>query len=267
MELIYAHYPQDLKGPLSDAFRMWQDIYKVIKYAKRVLLYGPPGTGKSRACSVVGMEGRPLERTAITYETCWPELRGGPWGPNMSYLDGPAVRAWRIGARWVVDEFDQAGGDTIPGLHMIADDADVARLTLPHGETIRPHENFQFFATTNQDPKSLPEALQDRFVLKRLVPCADPVFLNTLPESLRVAAAYSLYSQNGSANATANKGLTTRSWVELGRLMTQHDLSMDDACGVLLPASLAKEAAFAIQVAGSKMAAGINRAADETVPF
>lgn len=250
MELIYAHYPQDLKGPLSDAFKLWQDIYKVIKYAKRVLFYGPPGTGKSRACSMVGMGERPLERTAITYETCWPELRGGPWGPNMSYLDGPAVRAWRIGARWMVDEIDQAGGDTIPGLHMIADDADVARLTLPHGETIRPHENFQFFATTNQDPKSLPEALQDRFVLKRLVPCADPVFLNSLPESLRVAAAYSLYSQN-----MGYKQFTTRSWVELGRLMTEHRLDMADACGVLLPASLAKEASFAIQVAGSKIKA------------
>lgn len=247
-------FPSDIRPALREASKSWDDIYHTIKYAARALFYGPPGTGKSRACSIVGMNGRNLERTAITAETCWPEIRGH-WLPGqngMEYWHGPGVRAWTTpNTRWVVDEIDQAGGDTVPGLHMLADDRDVARLTLPTGETVVPDENFQFFATTNADPVSLPEALRDRFVVKREVLHSDPVMLDCLPGKLRVAAAYSLYSAE-----KAFSGITSRGWIELGRLMKINpDLDMAGACRVMFGHAKGNDLANAIEVAALKATA------------
>ena len=246
-------FPSDIRPALRDASKQWDDIYHTIKYAARALFYGPPGTGKSRACSIVGMDGRTLERSSITPETCWPEVRGHyGLGPNgMTWLDGPGIRAWRKGSRWVVDELDQAGGDTVPGLHMLADDREVARLTLPTGETVTPDENFQFFATTNADPLSLPEALRDRFVVKRQVMHSDPVMLDCLPARLRVAAAYSLYSAE-----RAFHGLSSRGWIELARLMKINpDLDLAGACRVMFGEAKGKDLANAIEVAALKATA------------
>lgn len=245
-------FPQDIHPALKEASKLWDDIYHTIAHAKRALFYGPPGTGKSRACSVVGMDGMNLERTSITPETCWPEIRGhyglGPSG--MTWLDGPGVRAWRNpSTRWVVDEIDQAGGDTIPGLHMLADDVAVARLTLPNGETVVPDANFQFFATTNADPLSLPEALLDRFVVRREVPVSDPVMLNCLPDKLRPAAAYGLFAAQKEFIR-----LTSRSWIELGRLMSK-GLDTVAAARVMYGEKNAKDLAAAIDVAAAKATA------------
>lgn len=244
-----AQIPEDLHKLIKDASSMWDDFYTCIKYAIRLLAYGPPGTGKSRACSTHNIGHRPLERLSITPETCWPEVRGhyGLGEKGMVWMDGPGIRAWRIGARLVIDEIDQAGGDCIPGLHMLCDDNAVARLTLPNGETLRPSDDFQCFATTNSLPSALPEALCDRFVIKRQIDRPDPRMLFSLPRCIRPAAAYSMYSSDPKAVK-----MTSRSWVEMGRVMDKDGLNVRDALSLIVGPKKAKDAALAIEVAATK---------------
>lgn len=258
-----AQFPQDVHRYINAASDIWEDVYNVITYARRALFYGRPGSGKSRVSSVHELNGRSLERSTITPETCWPEIRGfWAMGKNgMDWMNGPGIRAWLNGSRWVVDEIDQAGGDTVPGLHMLLDDSAVARLTLPNGETVRPAESFQCFATTNADPRSLPEALADRFVIKREVNHPDPRILLSLPRVLRPAAAYSLYSPDG---ATELKAMTSRAWVELGTIMDRHGLNVRDGLTVIVGSKLAKNACLAVEVAASKVAA-IGAAVEATI--
>jgi hypothetical protein len=75
----------------------------------------------------------------------------------------------------------------------------------------------------NATPNQLPEALNDRFAVKREVLFPDPRFLFSLPLKVRAAASYSLYNKAG-ADMTL-KNLTTRSWVQISEFMHQgHDL-------------------------------------------
>jgi len=243
--------PAELHKAIKDMSSLWDDIENCIKYAIRLLLWGPPGTGKSSIGSLHGLNGRPLERLAITAETCWPELRGhygiGKGQEGMVWLDGPCTRSWRTGARCVIDEINEAGGDTIPGLHMFCDDSAVARMTLPTGEVIRPADGFQVIATMNTLPNALPEALCDRFVIKREVPKPNPRILFRLPTCLRPAAAHSLFGDNPQVIK-----MTSRSWVELGRLMDLHGHNVRDALSIVVGPKKAKDAALAIEVSAQK---------------
>ena len=246
-----AMFPGELHPALKAASDLWADAYNAIRYASRLLMYGPPGTGKSSAAIGYAVEGRPVERSFITDQTCWPEVRGhyidGPSG--TVYIHGPAIRAWLAGARYIVDEIDQAGGDCIPGLHGVADDAQVARITLPNGETVTPARGFQFIATTNQDPKSLPDALCDRFVIKKFIPHPDPQMLMSLPAAIQVAAAFALYSSNDDLKL---KSLTSRAWVEMGRLMTTHGFDVENVTRLMFGKGGAA-IARAINLAASKV--------------
>lgn len=249
--------PSDIHNAVNAASEIWADIYNVITYAQRALFHGRPGTGKTRVSSVHELGARPLERITITPETCWPEVRGHYGlgkGGEMVWLNGPGVRAWLNGARLVIDEIDQAGGDTIPGLHMLLDDRAVARLTLPNGDTVRPTDSFQCFATTNADPRSLPEALCDRFVIRREVNHPDPRMLLSLPRVLRPAAAYALYSDQAESSI---KTLRSRAWVEMGRIMDLHGLNVKDALCVVVGPKLAKNASVAIEAAAAKVAVAV----------
>jgi MoxR-like ATPase len=168
---------------------------------------------------------RDVERFPVNAEMCAAELRGQYMliDGNYKWIDGPVVRSWRGGKRMVVDELIEASGDVIPLLHAATDGKAIAKLTLPNGETIRPHDNFQCFATMNATPNQLPEALNDRFAVKREVLFPDPRFLFSLPLKVRAAASYSLYNKAG-ADMTL-KNLTTRSWVQISEFMHQgHDL-------------------------------------------
>lgn len=250
-----AQFPADLHPAMREASGVWADIYNVVMYADNALFSGPPGTGKSRVSRIHGLNGRHLETTSLTYETCWPEVRGCYMldKDGMRYIDGPGVRAWRQGSRWCIDEIDQAGGDTIPGLHTLLDDRAVARLTLPTGETVTPSETFQCFATTNADPKALPEALMDRFAIKREVLFPDPRFLMSLPMALRPAAAYALFSPNSAAKEIAK--LTTRQWVVIGGKMDKFGLSTRDAVELVTGPKRSLAASNAIEAARAKVAA------------
>jgi len=248
-----AEYPSDMHNALKQATDLWRDIYNVIRYAPKALLWGPAGTHKSTACATHDLGISSLERFSISPETSWPELRGhwldGPHG--YQFWQGPCVRSWLNGSRAVVDEIDQAGGDTIAGLHMWLDDIEIASMTLPTGETVKPKEGFRCFATSNHDPKTaLPEALADRFVIKRFVSHPNPVMLASFVPELRVAAAYSLYSSESGRVA-----LTTRGWCQVNRFMRKDGLDAKQAFALVLGPKMANDAVKACKAACAKLEA------------
>lgn len=242
--------PQEVHKQVKDAESSWNDFKNALRYSVRLIAYGPPGTGKSSAMCKIELNGRELERTSLTSETCWAEVRGhyAPSPQGLAWVDGPGVRAWRRGARLVIDEINEAGGDTIPGLHLLTDDNEIAGFTLPTGEFIRPLDDFQCFATMNVLPQNLPEALNDRFVVKRQISHPNPELLFSLPQEIRAAAAYSLYGNDPKVTR-----MPTRSWVEMGRIMRVWGLDVRGAAEVVLSISKAKDAALAINTAAVKV--------------
>jgi hypothetical protein len=103
-------------------------------------------------------------------------LRGHyvPRGGEFIWQDGPAIRAWREGKRLVLNEVDKASGDALTFLLAALDDPEVARLTLPTGETVRPRPGFAAIGTMNGDPDSLPAPLRDRFAVSIAVTAPHP---------------------------------------------------------------------------------------------
>lgn len=251
-----AIFPSDLWNYLSPALEAWADIYNALKYSKRVILKGPPGTGKSTAGSEYGRDHVGLERFTITPETCAGELFGrmsmNITNGTMEWKPSYCARSWLNGDRAVVDEIDKAGGDTIPFLHMWLDDSRMAVMTTPDGQTIRPKESFSVVATTNEEYEAIPEALLDRFVVRRHVGKPNPHLLMSLPRVLAIPAGYVLYAPNPPKEIAK---LTTRSWVEMGRLINTHGLSVREAFEIILGDKNAKDAALAVDAANAKAAA------------
>lgn len=157
----------------------WDEIEEIVGAGQHVILHGPPGTGKTRAATNANSYS-----ITLTMETPAAELRGHyvPKGTEFVWHDGPALRAWREGKRLILNEIDQASGDALTFLHAILDDPEVARLTLPTGETVRPKAGFHAVATTNAKDLTMvmSEALLDRFSIRIHVPEAHPQALAAL---------------------------------------------------------------------------------------
>lgn len=195
--------------------KTWPLIDAVIGVTNRVLLYGPPGTGKSYAASRGGL--RPEQQVFIitlTDETPGAELRGHyvPREGSFVWQDGPAVMAWRTGGRLVVNEIQRASGDVLGLLLAITDDNDVAAMTLPTGELVRPAPGFSIVATMNGKPSDhLDEAIRSRFPVTIEVDTIHPDAIKQLPNELRKPA-------NSSLDAEDNRRVTIRSWAAFAAL-------------------------------------------------
>ena len=166
----------------------WELVEAVVNHADRVLLYGPPGVGKTyTACR----DRADVLNVTITEDTSGAELRGHyhPRGGEFVWVDGPAVTAYRTGARLVINEIDHAGADAASFLLGLLDDKASARLTMPNGETVVRHPDFSCVATMNGVPSDLSPALQDRFVVAVEVDAPHPDALASLPADLQSAAA------------------------------------------------------------------------------
>jgi MoxR-like ATPase len=185
----------------------WDLVEKVISHSRCTLLYGPPSTGKSFFAHTAGLTGRNLYTVTLTEETPMAEIRGffAPQGKKFQWMDGAGIRAWREGARLVLNEIDHAGADCLSFLLNLLDTQETAMITLPNGETLRPHPDFTCVATTNASPDDLPAALADRFPVAVEVKEAHPEGLRSLPDDLRQAAA-------GSVVAEPERRITLRSW-------------------------------------------------------
>lgn len=161
----------------------WDQIARILSTGLHAILYGPPGTGKTHLAV-----DRAAYSLTLTAETPAAELRGHyvPKGSEFVWQDGPALRAWREGARLVLNEIDQASGDALTFLYAILDDPETAMLTLPTGETVRPAPGFQAVATTNRIDLAnvIPAALLDRFAVRIHVTEPHPSALSRLPKPL-----------------------------------------------------------------------------------
>lgn len=184
-----------LTGVLSEKGKeltVWDLVEEVFGKVRLVLLYGPPGTGKTTAGNFLAVESPDdVLNITLTEETPSAELRGHfiPKGGEFIWKDGPALTAFREGRRLVLNEIDKASGDALQFCHGLLDDPGMAKMTLPTGETVYPHEGFNVVATMNGDPMDLPDALRDRFTVRFNIMTPHPDAIASLPSDLRKAAA------------------------------------------------------------------------------
>lgn len=156
----------------------------VPRTAHRVLLYGPPGTGKT-TCPFKLLK----DVEAVTLHQQFPpdDLIGSMGlveknGATVTqWQDGPAIRAMRRGGCLLINEISKRSPEVESALYNVLDDLEICSVTLPTGEVVKPAEGFVVFATMNDEPTCLPEAIQERFDIVLLCNRPAPGILNNLP--------------------------------------------------------------------------------------
>lgn len=174
--------------------RCWALANAALTTARNVLFHGPAGTGKTFAAQHQRPAGSPEAITVtLTAETSAADLLGyyisTPEG--FRWNDGPALAAWRSGARLVLNELDKLGGDAESALHSILDESASAVIRTAAGETVRPAPGFHCIASTNADPTDAlrSEGVADRFPIRINIDQPHPSALAALPPDLQKAAA------------------------------------------------------------------------------
>lgn len=196
----------------------WKILNLTGAYLPRVLLYGPPGTGKTFIAMRAGVKtGEPVYRVNMTEDTPAAELRGHyiPKGSEWVWQDGPALRAFRNGGRLVIDEITRATDDALSFTLALLDGHPI---TLPNSETVPMSPDMSVWATTNDSPEALTDALADRFTVRIKADTVNPDALATLPPGL---------ARIVTVNA-GDSGVTFREAAEYNRLSAIpaiHDLS------------------------------------------
>lgn len=129
----------------------------------RILLSGPPRTGKSSLGPDL-FSGN-WERATIHKQLPTEDLLGGYAlvEGTTKWMDGPAIRALRMGKALVLDEVDQISPECRCILHALLDDP--PGITLASGERVVGKKGYCVIGTTNALPSVLPPAILDRFDL------------------------------------------------------------------------------------------------------
>lgn len=192
----------------------WDTVEAILPYSRRTLLYGPPGTGKTFAAAQV-LPDTPVYSITLTEDTPMSEVRGHfvPVGGDFKWMHGPAIRAWLEGGRLIINEINRSSPEVQSFLFAILDDIESAQLTLPTGDTVKPHEKFTCVATMNGVPQDLPEALADRFPVKLLVDRVNPNAIERISPVLRKLA------KDTTDIKDERRRLSIRAWLALENLV------------------------------------------------
>lgn len=220
------------------AFNTWELLDAVLGTTRRTLLHGLPGTGKTYAASKRGLaDSQKVYEITLTEETPAAEIRGHfvPKDNNFIWMDGPGLRAWREGARLVINEIDRASADCMSLLNALLDDPEFAELTLPTGEIVRPAEGFQVVATMNGVPDDLEPSLQDRFPVTIHIAEVNPEAIASLDPDLRDAAL-------NTSVLEGDRRVSIRAWMEYGNLRTK--LAKRDGITAKQATEIAAQAVF-----------------------
>jgi len=139
----------------------WTLAETAVANLARVILHGPPGVGKTHLASRVG----PALSITLCEDLSVQEIGGHylPNGTQWSFHYGPVSTAFKEGLPLLIHEMGRASGAVHDFMLAVLDCPDVARLTLPSGETILPGAGFKVIATSNSSPETLDPALRSRF--------------------------------------------------------------------------------------------------------
>lgn len=154
----------------------------------RLLLYGPSGTGKTYYGLTSKPEAQAAYRLICSEEMTTAQIEGAfyPSSEGFEYREGVAVRAWREGARLVVDEVARANGDVMSLLLAFTDTTASSSWEHPvTHEIVRPAPGFSVVLTMNGEPNDLDPALLDRFAARVRIDEVHPHALEQLPPYLR----------------------------------------------------------------------------------
>ena len=158
----------------------------------RVLMYGLPGTGKTYFGLNYHLNGKSSYRLICTEEMTDSDLIGGyrqSTNGTWQFREGVGIKAWREGARLVVDEINRCNSDVESRLMALIDTNHSSRWEHPEtGEIVTPAEGFSVVATMNGEPEDLAPAVLDRLVVQIRVDEPHPDAITALPDYLREIA-------------------------------------------------------------------------------
>jgi MoxR-like ATPase len=207
----------------------WERAEFAVKHSNRVLLYGLPGTGKTyfglnryttNAYRLICTE----EMTDADLIGCYKQNSEGTW----SFAEGVGIKAWREGARLVVDEINRMNGDVESRMMALIDSTASSSWQHPDtGEVVKPHDKFSVVATMNGEPEDLAPAILDRLTVRCQVNEPHPDALASLPEWLRSIA-------QAMTNPGAENRYSLRSFVDFNAMYTASN-NLEVSAQVLFP--------------------------------
>lgn len=165
----------------------WYLFDKVVDHTDRLMLLGPPGTGKTHNAN---HKLKNAINITVTEETPAAEIRGHfiQTDGSFRWMHGPGITAWLQGRPLIINEVNRASADCMSFLLALLDDPDLACLTLPTGEVVRPKDGFRVIGTMNGEMDELPPALHDRFATFIRIDKPHPGALARIPSYLHNAA-------------------------------------------------------------------------------
>jgi MoxR-like ATPase len=231
----------------TDKLSNWERAEFAINHSNRVLLYGLPGTGKTyfglnrnttNAYRLICTE----EMTDADLIGCYKQNSQGTW----SFAEGVGIKAWREGARLVVDEINRMNGDVESRMMALVDSTASSSWQHPDtGEIVTPHPSFSVVATMNGEPEDLAPAILDRLTVKCRVDVPHPDAIASLPEWLRSLAV----SMTKADNETR---YSLRSFVDFNSML-QSSNNLEFSAQVVFPDHY-EDMVSVLQVARSTMA-------------